>query len=314
MSFWSFADFAFQRKLLDPINEEIWAESVTMQTKLDGLNHCDLARDATKPWHGAQQSMLEASIFGPAADGLVLPWVPDVLGCQWSHEDAVHIIGSAYAGFIQGISKRRLPFGAYLSTSRLPWHDFSELYLKYVIQGDCDYYEPLCPILELFGSTSRFSLFDLCRASLITRMQGARIDKPISLIRDDDAQKLFASHADCQVEWTWRRLRDSGRYVVALGFTAEYGLLRLLHDKGCQIKDSVAHVPWNPRQHRKGFAWTVNYPAQTIESRLESGAYWEVSHGQRRWKVIPIFHPQYAEGRQKDPGYEKTLRFLKAVI
>ena len=130
MSFWSTADFAFQRKLPDPINEEILAESVTMQTKLDGSNHRGLARAATKPWHGAQQSMLDPWILGPAAAGLVLPWVPDVLGVQWSHEDAVHIVGSAYAGFIQGISKRSLPFGAYLSTSQLPWHDFSDLYLK----------------------------------------------------------------------------------------------------------------------------------------------------------------------------------------
>ncbi len=68
------------------------------------------------------------------------------------------------------------------------------------------------------------------------------------------------------------------------------------------------------KKHRKDFAWTVKYPAETIESRLTSKTYWKVEHGQRRWKVIPIYHPRAAEGRTMDPGYEKTLRFLEAVV
>jgi hypothetical protein len=226
----------------------------------------------------------------------------------------VQIVGSAYAGFIQGISKRSFPFEAYLRTSRLSWHDFAELYLNHVIQGDYDYYEPLCPLLELFGNTRRFSLFDLCRASLVTRVQGSLLDKPISLKGDDDAQKLFADHADCQMEWTWKRLEHSRGCIIALGFTAEYGLLRLFRDQGCRIEDSATRIPYKFKKHGKDFAWTVNYPSQTIKSRLNSKTFWDVAQGQRRWKLIPVYHPQYSEGRRKDLGYEKTLKFLEAVV
>jgi hypothetical protein len=285
-----------------------------MQRDLDRENPQGLRSGDKGVRHLAQQTLLDPSVFGREADGLVLPWVPDVLGCQWDHDNAVHIVGSAYAGFIQGISKRRLTFDGYLRTSRLLWHDFAELYLKHVIQGDCDYYEPLCPVLELFGSKSRFSLLDLCRASLITRAPGSRVDNPISLKGDDDAQKLFARHADCQTEWTWKRLEHVRGCIIALGFTAEYGLLRLFSKKGCRIEDSATNRPYKPKTHQTDFAWTVKYPAKTIKSRLTSKTYWNVEHGERRWKVIPIYHPQFAEGRRKDPGYEKTLRFLEAVV
>jgi hypothetical protein len=67
-----------------------------------------------KRWHGSQQGTISLSLLGPACDGLTLPWVPDVLGSQWNHEKSVHIVGSAYAGFLQGISKRSFPFDAYL--------------------------------------------------------------------------------------------------------------------------------------------------------------------------------------------------------
>ena len=76
----------------------------------------------------------------------------------------------------------------------------------------------------------------------------------------------------------------------------------------------MTHLEYKVKKHRKDFAWTVNYPAQTIESRLTSKAHWIVEHGRRRWKVIPIYHPQFAEGRREDPGYEKTLRLLEAVV
>ena len=152
---------------------------------------------------------------------------------------------------------------------------------------------------------SRFSLLDLCRASLITRVPDSRLDKPISLKGDDEAQKLFARHADCQTEWTWKRLAHARGCVIALGYTAEYGLLRLFSEKGCRIEDSATHRPLKFKNHRKDFAWTVYYPAETIESRLTSRTYWKVEHGQRRWMVVPIYHPQSAEGRCQDPATRK---------
>lgn len=306
MSFWLTAEFAFQQGLPDLINEEIWADSALVQREL-----CNRVNACEKVWHGAQQASLNTVVLGPEAEGLILPWVPDVLGSQWNHSNAVHIVGSAYAGFIKGISRRQFPFEAYVRTSRLKWHDFAELYLRYVIRGDVDYYEPLSPILAFFGRASRFCLSDLCRASLVTRLPNSRTDRPI-LLKDDYAKELLASYIDSQAEWTWRRLSQSGRYVIALGLTAEYGLLRLFQSKGCRIEDSLTSTPWIPRKHRKSCAWTVSYAAQHIEKRVKSWAYWQVSRGQSLWNVIPIYHPQVA--RQIDPGYADTLRFIGKVL
>ena len=209
MSFWNKATFAFQQEMADAINEEIWS----LSAKIQELEFPNL------PEHGAQQAMVDSAIFGPDADGLVLPWVPDVLGSEWQHQDTVHVVGSAYAGFIEKISRRSFPFGDYLRTSRKQWHDFARLYLECVIRGDGDYYEPLGLILESFGSASRFSLFDLCRASLVTRTKqgGPRWDKPISLATEP-AQRIFASHVNHQKsqEWTWARLTHTKGCVVAL--------------------------------------------------------------------------------------------------
>jgi hypothetical protein len=58
-SFWSVADFAFQRGLADPVNEKIWGGSVAMQKDLNGENRCGFANDQKKAWH------IKRSAVGP---------------------------------------------------------------------------------------------------------------------------------------------------------------------------------------------------------------------------------------------------------
>src|ERR1039458_1021605 len=112
----------------------------------------------------------------------------------------------AYAGFIEGISSRHFPLEEYTRAINGSWRDFARTYLNEVIKGDGAYYEPLCPILEYFGSKSRFSVFDLCRASLVKREAGCRFDKPLGLSRKDElSQRCLASyceHGESQ-RWTW---------------------------------------------------------------------------------------------------------------
>ncbi|SPF56789.1 hypothetical protein SBA4_930008 [Candidatus Sulfopaludibacter sp. SbA4] len=320
MSFWNNAEFAFQRQLADAINEEIWSRSAKIH-ETEGFRPVDLAAIGS---FGAQQAMLGKNLFGPAADGLVLPWVPDVLGVEWDHSRAVHIVGSAYAGFIKGVSNRNFVFCDYLRAGKGHWHDFADMFLGQVIQGDCAYYEPLCPILEFFGSHRRFSLFDLCRASLVERGEvtprGIRHDVPIPK-NGADCLHRYAMHAESR-KWTLNRLtQSSARIVIALGSCVEHGLLRLFDslrlpdgEPYYKVWDIIDHRVWRPKKQKKPSAWVNTYAqnGKTIGSRLKSSTSWCVgtAFGESRWYIVPVFHPQ---GRE-DPGYRQTLTYLEDVM
>jgi len=174
MSFWDNADFAFQHHAHDSINDEIWRESAKIHEEME-FKPDDLAAPGA---YGAQQAMLP--------NGSVLPWVPDVLGSEWTDCEAVHVVGMAYAGFIEEFSSNRhFPLKEYVKASNESWHNFAQMYLCQVISNnDRAYYEPLSHILEYFQSKSRFCLYDLSRASLVQRgkenARGKRRDKPLS--------------------------------------------------------------------------------------------------------------------------------------
>ncbi|HML18449.1 MAG TPA: hypothetical protein VK419_15575 [Bryobacteraceae bacterium] len=313
MSFWNDADLAFQRELEDSINDEIWSQSVKIHEK-KGFTRTELAACG----YGAQQAMLPA-------DASVLPWVPDVLGSEWDHPQAVHIVGIAYAGFIKEISERCFPLEEYVKASKGGWRDFARTYLSLVIRGDQAYYEPLCPVLEYFGSKSRFCLFDLCRASLVKREVNRPRDKPISPSKADQlSQQCVASYCEhCQSQrWTFDRLRGGlsreakspTRAVIALGLTAEHGLLKLfLKSKQYVWDSSEKRKPWlDQSKNSASPLWTVHYArsGSTLGKRLQSPTWWCVgpSLHEARWHVIPIYHPSFVS--RHDPAYERTLKIL----
>jgi len=312
MSFWSNADFAFQHGIEDSINEEIWSQSAKVHQEA-GFRPAELGAGR----YGAQQAMLDPKILGPSAEDVVLPWVPDVLGSEWNHEGAIHVVGLAYAGFIRGISQRRFPLDDYLGASKGHWHRFAELFLNHVIDGDSAYYEPLAPILEAFGGRSRFFLFDLSRASLVKRGVGttARFDKPLSpSSKDADSQQCVASYCERaeSERWTWDRLRRSrAPLIIVLGTAAEHGLLKLFSRKGQSVWDFASNAVWKEGNGSASPRWTVNYAGSLkLGERLESPTWWCVgSDAERaRWHVVPIYHPSR---KQRDPLYERTVQFLR---
>jgi len=315
MSFWNYADFAFQHEMVDPINDEIWSQSVKIHGE-KGFTPAELAASG----YGAQQAMLPA-------EASVLPWVPDVLGSEWDHPEAVHIVGMAYAGFIKELSDRCFPLEEYVKDSKGSWRDFARTYLSLVIRGDQKYYEPLCPVLEYFASSgrSRFCLFDLCRASLVKREVNRPRDKPIRLSKADPlAQKCVASYCEHRESqrWTWDRLsgglasnpKSSARPVIALGLTAEHGLLKLFLGNKQHIWDSSAErKPWSDRSKNSASPlWTVNYAGSKLGKRLQSPTWWCVGPSlyEAKWHIIPIYHPSFVSRSCYDPGYKRTLERL----
>jgi hypothetical protein len=254
--------------------------------------------------------------------------VPDLIGEDWRHPDAVHVVGMAYAGFILGLSKRNLPVADYASASREPWHVFAEAFVKHVVRGADRFYEPLADIFSCFGTTSRFTLFDLCRASLVRRgapkpgqsrfAAPARVDTPLKLGKPDRlAQETFAKYAEHQKSegWTWARLEQSaGKIVIALGLTSEHGLLRLFRRRNLKIWAEPSGKLWEARTFEPEFSWCVNYAGRsTLGSRLKSHSWWGIGAevGSPRWCVVPIYHPSVVN--QHDPGYGKTRSLVAAV-
>jgi len=310
MSFWDDADFAFQHAAQDSINDEIWQTSASIHEE-EGFTPSEIAESGC----GAQQAMLAP----------VLPWVPDVLGSEWDHPKAVHIVGIAYAGFIREISNRCFPTEEYMTASKGSWRDFARLYLSLVIRCDQAYYEPLCPILERFSSKSRFCLFDLCRASLVKREANRPHDRPLQT-KDSLSQKCVASYCERSESqrWTWNRLsvgvvtetKASPRTVVALGWAAEHGLLNLfLKNKQC-IWDSSTGTRWlGTSKNSASPVWTVHYArsGSTLRNRLQIPVWWCVGPSPHdvRWQVIPVYHPSVVS--RYDPRYRLTLRLLDAV-
>jgi hypothetical protein len=147
----------------DLVNETIWVESPAEQALIQraGL----LTKDGDI---GAQQIMVDGRV-------LPLPWVPDILGLEWKHSESVIIVGSAYAPFVAGISKRVyvLPLSEYVHAQSA--RDFLVSFLCSVVLPDRDYYDKIRLLAEDLADQKRIALFDLCRASYTVR--GARCSR-----------------------------------------------------------------------------------------------------------------------------------------
>jgi len=162
-----FAPARFDPK--DHINERLWATSVTIQRAIQE------PRDVASPDDiGAQQAMLRGDS--------VLPWVPDIVGSQWRHRDALLVVGTAYAGFISEFSgrhqKNTIALSKYYDLASQPVGIFQTQFLETVVSGDYAFYDPVADLLEGLVDPVKVALFDLCRASFVRRGHGyeRRID------------------------------------------------------------------------------------------------------------------------------------------
>jgi hypothetical protein len=201
---------------------------------------------------GSQQAMV----------GDVLPWIPDLVGKNWSSSEALLFCGSAYAGIFSEYSSRpggrTMAVNEYAGAAKATLEALQRLYFDKIIDPppranarDSDVYygkiQELCTQgadqsdLACVGDASFIALFDLCRASFVKRIQQNGAVKDSS-----DTKKVIRAH--CNVfdkyveqsasasEWLWRRVSEGrARRIVALGSVAEHGLLRLFQRRGRSI-------------------------------------------------------------------------------
>ena len=159
---WARARLAYMTRIPDAVNEDIWTSSAAIH---NGASFTAASNTPTGSV-AAQQAMLDPAVHPWLTAGTVAPWVPDLLGEEWTHPDAVFVVGLALAGFIKGYSGRRhvIDLKDYLASQT--WMAFQKAFLRYVVAGDGDYYERLCPLIN---HPSRFAIFDIARCALVVR-------------------------------------------------------------------------------------------------------------------------------------------------
>lgn len=307
---WREARLACFAGAVDPTNENVWGHAF------------ELPND-TQPRHenfqsvgsiGPQQMMLDRSIHPWIEPGMVASWVPDLLGEEWIHDNATLLVGSAPAGFIAGYSgrQRAMRLQDYLRAN--DWKEFQRSFFQQVVLDDENHYERLSPLID---HKSRFAVFDLCRASLVVRgalTTKGRRDKNVDM-RQPAHRLIYASWAEHpnSKRWTKARLLSSrARLIVALGFTAEYGLVRLLSEMGMHVRDSVTGHLWRQRKLRVPENWTYGYPGPSLSSRYSPASWWIIEEptGGKRWVVVPVAHPS---SWAVDPGYCRSKALIHAA-
>jgi hypothetical protein len=311
---WKKARLACMTQTPDAVNQDIWAFSPAIHRQASFREEL-LAHAGSI---GARQAMLDPAIHPTLRAGSVAPWVPDLLGEEWTHPNAIFVVGSALAGFIEGYSSRDhvMSSDAYLTAQ--DWTAFQRVFLRDVVAGDGDHYEKLCPLIN---HRSRFAVFDIARCSLVVRatVNGRRKDENVDT-RMPGHRAVFARYAEHPKsrEWTTARLVGSrARMIIALGFTAEYGLVRLFDDMGMRVRDSVTRSLWRERRLRNPDNWTYSYPGgsrdRSLRKRYDPPAWWEIEDpatGNPRWALVPVVHPSAWGG---DPGYRRSRKLIAAA-
>lgn len=302
-TFWDESELDFN----DPLNQEIWNRSPGVQMRLQ-------RPESLEPpgLYGPQQAMIEAEHRHLLGDRPCLPWVPDLVGKEFNTSGRLAMIGSAYAGFIREYSSRGNTMSIRDAAAEA-MEQFQRAFLRSVVLRDRGYYAPLSTLAFETAPLSRVAVLDLARVSLVRRGSGACGDR-----RDNSKQcasaeeaRVFASYAESSEsrDWTWRRLGGSpARCIVALGLTAEHGLLRLFAAQRCTIR----------RSDRMDSLWGIedrNWPLRYAGPQLAhwisgDGSWWRVEClvEKRRWGVLPVYHP--ARANNFDPDYKGSRAVL----
>lgn len=305
--FWGVQHF----DLTDALNEEIWLLSPELQQQIQPVVSLE------KPGVvGPQQAMLDSTLLGERGP---LPWVPDLVGKESQSETGIIIVGSAYAGFINEYSTRSatMPLNQYLAASSV--QEFQRLFLRFVVQVDPSYYVPLQTLCSDLSSASRLSLVDLCRVSLVKRGEGVsrRSDSSRNIFKEDPP--IFEKYVENEqaAEWLWHRFVDGqAKCVLALGSTAEHGLLRLFTNHGMAVTEG--ETLFHPKPFFQG-AWATRYAdaKRNLHYWLDHETWWTVQ-GQvngvgRTWYVLPVYHPAMYQKPKNDPDYKMTKTVLKIM-
>jgi hypothetical protein len=289
MTFWDEDAFDLQ----DNLNADIWARSRGVQREVqppDQLTHPGA--------EGGQQAMLEGPLSGKVAG--VLPWVPDLVGSHWRDAESLLIVGSAYAGFIEGYSDRQgcLRLVDYVGATNLPAEDFQRHFIRQVVAPDRSYYALLQSLIEgQFASPSHVTLFDLCRASFVRRGNRPVGDKGGDSVTNTSPAYLVYVEHPTQREWLWQRVTDGeARRIIALGTIAEHGLLRLFSGQGMEVQATDGSAVWIPRSSEDR-TWPRWYADRNhkLANWLPSHRWWtirgKVRGAAREWALLPVYHP-----------------------
>lgn len=271
-SFWCPSNFAGD----DCINRDIWS-------------HCHQAICCNGSGRlagmtvGAQQALLERGdinrlLQNPSgfpgmrscgkANCACLPWVPDLVGKKWREKEGILIFGSAYAGFIQGYSKRcrgnkGIPVCDYASASDY-WNFQEKFFIRQVVRL-WQYYKDIEALIGNVGLSSRqIVLGDICRASFVVKHKnnGVREDQQNDTLTSNN-KSIFNLYAQANTCWTWARISGTeGHRILCLG-TLAYDYL----EKAFQCM-GASPIPHPSLQSVKQF-----------------------SVAQRTWSVLQLDHP-----------------------
>ena len=305
--------------LNDNINAEIWADSPLRQQDIQPT-----VPPVAVDGFGAQQAMLEPehqAVWGNLPLPGILPWVPDLVGRRWKKKDAVFVVGSAYAGFIDEYSGRDAAMNLCCYASANSASGFQERFLKNVVRPDQAYYGKLATLFDGIRTMAALCVMDLCRASFVRRgrRDGQRTnwDKPGDGIVKDSAAgpppHIFQHYVDQNSDWTWKRFMQSkASKIVALGSIAEHGVLRLFQQYGFTIHEQGFVLP-PPEPGNGNATWVNNYAAQdrNLGYWLQHSTWWSIippDAGQRTFHLLPIYHPR--KSNAYDPNYQQTRMLL----
>jgi hypothetical protein len=289
----------------DIINDRIWKDSPHIH-----------ARKGFTPGEpiGAQQAMLDPTMTaGVGNPPRVIPWVPDLLGADWTHEDGIIIVGQNYGQFINGYTTRPKRMSGQTYANATTWQDFQRAFIEDVVIDDRDFYEPLAPLLTTTGSKERFVVTDLVKNTLVERGTtrpgaGTRIDKNINL-NDGRHCAVYGAYADLteSKDWLWDRLTSTkARTIIGLGRAPYCGLLRLFANNSCTITDHRTSRPWR----FCGDRWMYNCGISSIAGRLANQDWHDATSAilQRSWRVILVAHPA-----RENSSYEQAISVLEAA-
>jgi hypothetical protein len=247
--------------------------------------------------------MLDPAVTSALAP-LVLPWVPDLLGDDWTHECVIVIVGQNYGQFVTGYTNRPKRMSAQAYGTATTWQDFQRTFIPDVVINDDQYYEKLAPLLNTTNTMDRFVVTDLVKCTLVKRAvirSGAttRIDDNIDLT-DPKHRVAYATYADLPESrgWLWERLMSTNaRTIVALGRAPYCGLLRLFSSNGCTVTDHKSAKQWRYR----GAQWMYNCGIDSIEGRLTNGDWHDVTSTtlHRSWAMILVTHPAMENNQYK---------------
>jgi len=172
-----------------------------------------------------------------------LRWVPDLVGKKSGGKGAVMIIGSAYAPFVAGYTRRCRAMSLQYYRQATRWQEFAfntdQGFLEQVVGGsprkvrkkgarkdDPNYYRKIANMLNGPGPVfdlSRLILTDWCRASLVARgkKSKARVDKGGDFVcGKPKGLGIFFAYAEQNFDWHKKRFSKFNGKLIILGSLA----------------------------------------------------------------------------------------------